>query len=243
LRHCSLAAGFGQRFRDESHNDEDEATKVHATAPSILRTLALDDATNARATAHAIIAHERSPEKPRERPRHAILPRTSQAARTTPTRRARSRPRRAARERSRRTSTSTRHPRASALGRNAHDGARQARAACQGSHIDALGVFRTPSAAQQALWVVTQMTPKKGEELFKRLGNMTPSKSSLDRLPKLIAECWEDDRKAFECALRDGLEIPDGTVSIAVLLDGVPRRSAARTAPRRCARRPRTKGG
>jgi hypothetical protein len=26
---------------------------------------------------------------------------------------------------------------------------------------------------------------------------MTPSKSSIDRLPKFIAECWEDDRKAL----------------------------------------------
>ncbi len=84
-----------------------------------------------------------------------------------------------------------------------------------------IGDFWTPRAAQQALWVVTQMTPKKGEELFKRVGNMTPSKSSLDRLPKLVAERWEDNREAFERALREGLEIPEGTVSIAVSLDGV----------------------
>jgi hypothetical protein len=84
-----------------------------------------------------------------------------------------------------------------------------------------IGDFWTPRAAQQALWVVTQMTPKKGEELFERVGNMTPSKSSLDRLPKLVAERWEDNREAFERALREGLEIPEGTVSIAVSLDGV----------------------
>jgi hypothetical protein len=51
-----------------------------------------------------------------------------------------------------------------------------------------LGAF---GAAQQALWVVTQMTPKNTEDLFERVGNMTPSKSSLDRLPKLINERWE----------------------------------------------------
>jgi hypothetical protein len=28
-----------------------------------------------------------------------------------------------------------------------------------------------------------------------------------------MGQCWEDDRKAFECALRDGLEIPDGTLT------------------------------
>ena len=87
--------------------------------------------------------------------------------------------------------------------------------------IGVIGDFWTPRAAQQALWVVTQMTPKKGEELFVRVGNMDPSKSSLDRLPKVFAERWEDDREGFEKMLRDGLEIPEGTVSIAVSLDGV----------------------
>jgi len=68
---------------------------------------------------------------------------------------------------------------------------------------------------------VTQMTPKKSAELFKRVGNMTPSKSSLDRLPKLISERWEEDREGFERAVRDGFEIPEGSASIAISLDGV----------------------
>ena len=84
-----------------------------------------------------------------------------------------------------------------------------------------VGNFWTPRAAQQALWVVTQMTPKKSEELFERMGNMAPSKSSLDRLPKLVSERWEDNREGFEAALREGLVIPEGTASIAVSLDGV----------------------
>lgn len=84
-----------------------------------------------------------------------------------------------------------------------------------------VGDFWTPRAAQQALWVVTQMTPKKAEELLKRMGNMVPSKGSLDRLPKLLSERWEDDREAFEAALREGLQIPEGSVSIAISLDGV----------------------
>lgn len=84
-----------------------------------------------------------------------------------------------------------------------------------------VGDFWTPRAAQQALWVVTQMTSKKGAELFERVGNMDPSASSLGRLPKVIAERWEGDREAFEVALRDGLAIPEGTASIAISLDGV----------------------
>jgi hypothetical protein len=80
-----------------------------------------------------------------------------------------------------------------------------------------VGDFWTPRAAQQALWVVAQMTPKKSAELFERVGNMDPSKSSIDRLPKLIAERWEENRGELEKALRDGLEIPEGAVSIAVV--------------------------
>ena len=87
--------------------------------------------------------------------------------------------------------------------------------------LGVVGNFWTPRAAQQALWVVTHLSPKKSEELFERVGNMGPSKSSLDRLPKLIEQRWENNRKAFEKALRDGLEIPEGAVSIAVSLDGV----------------------
>jgi hypothetical protein len=84
-----------------------------------------------------------------------------------------------------------------------------------------VGDFWTPRAAEQALWVVTQMTPKKSEELFERVGNMTPSKSSLDRLPKIVDERWESGREDFERSLRDGLVVPEETVSIAISLDGV----------------------
>jgi hypothetical protein len=87
--------------------------------------------------------------------------------------------------------------------------------------MGAVGGFWTPRAAQQALWVVAQMTPKKSEELFQRVGSMAPSKSSLGRLPKLISERWEGDRSRFEQILREGVQIPEGTVSIAVSIDGV----------------------
>ena len=45
----------------------------------------------------------------------------------------------------------------------------------------------TPLAARQASRVVAQMTPSEGEALLRELGNMAPSKSSLDRLQG--AEC------------------------------------------------------
>ncbi len=63
--------------------------------------------------------------------------------------------------------------------------------------------YWTPLAAKQATWVVAHLTPQEGEELFGLLGNMTPSKSTLDRLPKRLCrkfaflrrnskiECWK----------------------------------------------------
>jgi hypothetical protein len=79
----------------------------------------------------------------------------------------------------------------------------------------------TPLAAQQATWVVSQMTPARAEELFERVGNMTPSKSSLDRLPKALTGRWEEDRSHFEEALRGGDVIPAETKTVALSLDGV----------------------
>ena len=81
--------------------------------------------------------------------------------------------------------------------------------------------FWTTRAAEQASWVVTQMVPQKAEELFARVGNMSPSKSSLDRLPKAMGERWEQDREAYEEVLREALVVPEGTHSVAVSIDGV----------------------
>jgi hypothetical protein len=87
--------------------------------------------------------------------------------------------------------------------------------------LGVVGEFWTEHAAKTALWVVAQMTPQKAEDLFGRIGGMTPSKSSLDRLPKLVSDCWEARREDHEAALRDALVIPKGAVSVAVSLDGV----------------------
>lgn len=84
-----------------------------------------------------------------------------------------------------------------------------------------VGGFWTPLAARQAAWVVSQMTPQTAEELFSRIGNMEPSKSSLDRLPKLLAERWKDDRKGFEETLRNAMVVPTEAVTVMASLDGV----------------------
>lgn len=81
--------------------------------------------------------------------------------------------------------------------------------------------FWTPQAAKTAVWVVSQMVPQKAAELFERIGGMTPSKSSLDRLPKEISDRWEPNRETYEAALRDAIVIPEGARSVAVSIDGV----------------------
>jgi len=84
-----------------------------------------------------------------------------------------------------------------------------------------VGGFWTPEAAKQGAWVVAQMTPAKAEELFRRVGSMQPSKSSLDRLPKQISSDWEENRTSREARLRETLVIPENTVTLAVSIDGV----------------------
>ena len=81
--------------------------------------------------------------------------------------------------------------------------------------------FWTTRAAEQASWVVAQMTPQKAEDLFARVGNMDPSKSSFDRLPKALGERWEAEREKYEQVLREALVVPEETCSIAVSIDGV----------------------
>lgn len=65
------------------------------------------------------------------------------------------------------------------------------------------------------------MVPQKAAELFKRVGGMGPSKSSLDRLPKTLSAQWEVNREAYEAVLRDAIVIPEGTASVAISIDGV----------------------
>lgn len=79
----------------------------------------------------------------------------------------------------------------------------------------------TPLAARQVAFVVAHLTPQEGEDLFRELGNMRPSKSSLDRLPKQLGACWEGERMRFEAMLRAQETVPSEAVAVAVSLDGV----------------------
>lgn len=95
----------------------------------------------------------------------------------------------------------------------------------------------TPHAAALAEFLVTELVPEKAAETLRRIGNMTPSKSTLDRLPKSLSKTWEKDRTAYEAALRDASEVPVGAVTLAVSLDGVlaPMEDGGRAAKRQAA--------
>ena len=104
----------------------------------------------------------------------------------------------------------------------------------------------TPRAAHQASYLVAQLTPQECADTLRELGNMSPSKSSLDRLPKGLSRRWEEHRAGFEKELREQQLVPAGATTAAVSLDGVmaPMKDGARQAKRaatRAAGRP-TKG-
>jgi hypothetical protein len=81
--------------------------------------------------------------------------------------------------------------------------------------------FWTPQAAKQALHLVSLNTPAECEQIFKEFGLMSPSKSSLDRLPKKLNEHWEANRLTLEKQLFDVFDIPSKASICAVSLDGV----------------------
>lgn len=81
--------------------------------------------------------------------------------------------------------------------------------------------FFTPLAARMGVWAVTHLTPQEGCQLFRELGGMNPSRSSLDRLPKAVSEKWEERRVEWESELRQHEDSVAQGVVLAVSLDGV----------------------
>jgi hypothetical protein len=81
--------------------------------------------------------------------------------------------------------------------------------------------YWTPLAARVMARAVSASTPREAAALFKEMGGMNPSGSSLDRLPKRLSEHWEENRAAVEDELRSQEVIPAEAVAVAVSLDGV----------------------
>ena len=82
--------------------------------------------------------------------------------------------------------------------------------------------YWTPHAARQGAMLTAHLVPREAEEMLAAMGNMMPSKSSLDRLPKALSAHWEAQRAPFEASAREAtLEVPDTACTVAVSLDGV----------------------
>jgi hypothetical protein len=96
----------------------------------------------------------------------------------------------------------------------------------------------TPRAAMVACFLVGETTPGMAEEMLDRVGGMTPSRSTLDRLPKTVSKDWEAHRLRYEAALNAAVEVPAAAASVAVSLDGVmvPMKDGGRAAKRAATR-------
>jgi len=79
----------------------------------------------------------------------------------------------------------------------------------------------TPRAARVMATVVAEIPPTDAARIIAEFGGMTPSASSLDRLPKRLSERWEEHRIEWEDMLRAQERVPKGAVTIAVSIDGV----------------------
>lgn len=82
-----------------------------------------------------------------------------------------------------------------------------------------IGGYFTPRAARQGAFAMAHLTPGESEALFGEIGNMQPSRSSLDRLTKTLSPHWEAQRTTWEAELRQNETVPSGTQIITV--DGV----------------------
>ena len=81
--------------------------------------------------------------------------------------------------------------------------------------------YWTPSAAKKSAWALAHLTPQELEDILLRFGAMNPSRSSLERLPKILLNQWEPKNIENYGYLMSEEEIPENAVAIAVSLDGV----------------------
>jgi len=93
--------------------------------------------------------------------------------------------------------------------------------------------YFTPRAARQGAFAMAHLTPGESAAMFGELGNMQPSRSSLDRLTKVLSPHWESQRVSWEGQLRQTETVPAAATVMAISVDGVlaPMRGADQPAP------------
>ncbi|HEX9615869.1 MAG TPA: hypothetical protein VGA03_00540 [Anaerolineales bacterium] len=84
-----------------------------------------------------------------------------------------------------------------------------------------IGGYFTPRAARQGAFAMAHLTPGESEALFAEIGNMQPSRSSLDRLAKALSPHWESHRVEWEAQLRQKETVSAAAKVMAISVDGV----------------------
>jgi|APFre7841882724_1041349.scaffolds.fasta_scaffold45797_1 hypothetical protein len=81
--------------------------------------------------------------------------------------------------------------------------------------------YFTPRAARQGAFAMAHLTPGESAAMFSEIGNMQPSRSSLDRLTKALSPHWESQRVTWEGQLRQAETVPAEVTVMALSVDGV----------------------
>jgi hypothetical protein len=84
-----------------------------------------------------------------------------------------------------------------------------------------VGGYFTPRAARQGAFAMAHLTPGESEAQFVEIGNMQPSRSSLDRLVKTLSPHWESHREEWEALLRQKETVSAAAKIMAISVDGV----------------------
>ena len=79
----------------------------------------------------------------------------------------------------------------------------------------------TPGAARAGARLVAQLPSRSAQAVWAELTGAAPSRSSLDRLPRLLSRVWEEDREALETKVSEATPIPQEATQVCVSLDGV----------------------
>jgi hypothetical protein len=84
-----------------------------------------------------------------------------------------------------------------------------------------IGGYFTPRAARQGAFAMAHLTSGESEGMFAEIGNMRPSRSSLDRLAKELSPHWESHRVEWEAQLRQAETVASAAKIMAISVDGV----------------------
>lgn len=79
----------------------------------------------------------------------------------------------------------------------------------------------TPSAARQSAFAMAHLPAGTVEKLFAEIGNLTPSRSTLGKIPQELSQVWETNREEWERELRQIEVIPQEAAVLVVSQDGV----------------------